>query len=209
MSLRFKSLFRRMSKDHGPSSSQQGSKGVSSNPSGDAPKGKELPAKEQKGAQGKKNSASQILGPDIQPLPTVKEEKKSTQQQQQQSTKSTSKKMEGKGKENILVPTPATRTLPPPPPTNTNTDHHALQQQPPPQTTTSEHPTAAPTSSSSSTSSSYLEKNMLEKMVSDLAKNNESKKQEIAALKMEINRLKVRKTTMYVSSTLNGVCVCV
>ena len=35
------------------------------------------------------------------------------------------------------------------------------------------------------------EKSKLEKMVSDLIRNNESKKQEIAALKMEINRLKV------------------
>ncbi|RXG71421.1 hypothetical protein Avbf_01568 [Armadillidium vulgare] len=37
----------------------------------------------------------------------------------------------------------------------------------------------------------FIEKNDLEKMVSDLIKNNESKKQEIAALKMENNRLKV------------------
>lgn len=41
------------------------------------------------------------------------------------------------------------------------------------------------------------EKSNLERMVSDLIKNSESKKQEIAALKMEINRLKVRSFFLF------------
>lgn len=174
----FSASSNRMSKDHGPSSSNQGSKGVSSNPSGDATKGgKELLTKEQKGAPGKKHSAPHVLlGPDVPSLPTVKEEKKT---QSSSNTKPASRKMESKGKENVMVPTPAARTTAMPPCSDLAYTHP----QPPPTLT----PTLA---HSDPPSASFPEKNLLEKTVSDLVKNNESKKQEIAALKMEINRLK-------------------
>ncbi|XP_042207448.1 cytospin-A-like isoform X5 [Homarus americanus] len=167
----------RMSKDHGGSSSHHGSKGAANTAAGDKVKDHAL-KDHQKGSSSsssssKKSSTSSSATPDMQPLPTLKEEKK-----QQSSSKSHSKKMEAKGKENMgaasaITPLPPARTMVPPQPT-----------QPP------DHP--QPTSPTSSTSSvvSFPEKAQLEKTVSDLVKNAEYKKQEIAALKMEINRLK-------------------
>ncbi|XP_069948145.1 cytospin-A isoform X4 [Cherax quadricarinatus] len=156
----------RMSKDHGGAGSHHGSKGTATTPAGE--KSKDHPVKEQHKGASKKSSSP--VAPDMQPLPTLKEEKK------QQSISKSNKKMESKNsnKENMGVPTPATRTLVPPQPPD-------LPQ-----------PQLQPTSPTSSTSSatSFPEKAQLEKTVSDLVKNAESKKQEIAALKMEINRLK-------------------
>ncbi|XP_071547035.1 cytospin-A-like isoform X2 [Panulirus ornatus] len=159
----------RMSKDHGGSGSHHGSKG-STNLASD--KAKDHHARDQKGAS-KKSSASSSTVPDMHPLPTLKEEKK-----QQSSNKSSAKKMEAKGKENVPAPVPATRTMVPPQPTQ------------PPDLAHPELTPTSPTSTSSSATDTFPEKAQLEKTVSDLVKNAESKKQEIAALKMEINRLK-------------------
>ncbi|XP_069171476.1 cytospin-A isoform X15 [Procambarus clarkii] len=160
----------RISKDHGGAGSQQGSKGTATNAAGDK-------AKDQHKGVSKKSSSSSVSS-DMQTLPTLKEEKK------QQSSSKANRKMEGKGsnKENMALPTPATRTMVPSPP---------LPTQPPDLA----HPHLQPTSPTSptfstSSASSFPEKAQLEKTVSDLVKNAESKKQEIAALKMEINRLK-------------------
>ncbi|MPC73362.1 hypothetical protein E2C01_067688 [Portunus trituberculatus] len=146
MSLRFKSLFRRMSKDHGGAgSNHQGSKGSSASAAG-------VPG--DKGT-GKKGAAGQ----DMQPLPTLKEERKT------QST-SKGKKMDAKGKENSA---------------------------PPPSKGPEAAPAPVPAPAPAPAPATFPEKAHLEKTISDLVRNSESKKQEIAALKMEINRLKVGK----------------
>lgn len=167
-----------MSKDHGGTGSHHGSKG-STNLASD--KAKDHHARDQKGAS-KKSSASSSTVPDMHPLPTLKEEKK-----QQSSNKSSTKKMEAKGKENVPAPVPATRTLVP------DLAHPDLS------------PTS-PTSTSSSSTETFPEKAQLEKTVSDLVKNAESKKQEIAALKMEINRLKVGASPCFGAVTVRYFC---
>lgn len=157
----------RMSKDHG-GSGQQGSKGGggSAIPS--------LPKEQQQKGPSKKISATSAGAPDMQPMPTLKEEKK------HQSTTKTNhqKKMESnKGKENQ-------------PQFASNANSRTMVQ---PQQQPTQPPLDTMTTllfNSATSSCSCPEKTQLEKTVSDLVKNCESKKQEIAALKMEINRHK-------------------
>ncbi|XP_064105920.1 cytospin-A-like isoform X4 [Macrobrachium nipponense] len=165
----------RMSKDHG-GSGQQGHKS-----SGGGAITTSTKEQNQKGTSKKISTSSAGGGPDVQSLPTLKEEKKPPT-----NKSSGSQKMEaGKDKENQPLSNAKTQVMPPqptqPPDTTTTTTL----------STTPQIPDAALGPNLDATSScSCSDKPQLEKTVSDLVKNCESKKQEIAALKMEINRLK-------------------
>ncbi|KAK7083131.1 Calponin y domain, partial [Halocaridina rubra] len=160
----------RMSKDHG-GSGQQGTKGTAQTPATTKDLQQKVPVK--------KISASSAGG-DMQPLPTLKEEKHSVVK----TNCSHQKKMENKGKEN-QQPVDSGTTItsrnivsPTEIPNNAETKHAPAV-------------TTAPNASTNVTSSCNCpEKAQLEKTISDLVRNCESKKQEIAALKMEINRHK-------------------
>lgn len=194
MSLRFKSLFRRMSKDHGGSSGHHGTKGSSSSAKEHLSNAKEPTTKGGKKASSSSSSSSSscATSPDMQPLPTVKEEKRPPSSKLGIPVK----RMENaKNKENasaaaVAASAPAsTRVLAPPQPTQPP-DTLVMPSHPPPPTGGAPATAVAATNTSSSLGS-FPEKAQLEKTVSDLVKNAESKKQEIAALKIEINRLKV------------------
>uniref|UniRef100_A0A0P4W758 Calponin-homology (CH) domain-containing protein n=2 Tax=Scylla olivacea TaxID=85551 RepID=A0A0P4W758_SCYOL len=113
------------------------------------------------GVPGEKGTGKKgAAGQDMQPLPTLKEEKKT------QST-SKGKKMDAKGKENAAPP--ASKG---------------------PEAAPAAAPAAVEVPAPAPAPTTFPEKAHLEKTISDLVRNSESKKQEIAALKMEINRLK-------------------
>ncbi|XP_047480797.1 cytospin-A-like isoform X5 [Penaeus chinensis] len=183
----------RMSKDHGGSSGHHGTKGSSSS----SAKEHLSNAKEPTTKGGKKvssssssSSSSCATSPDMQPLPTVKEEKRPPSSKLGIPVK----RMENtKNKENasaaVAASAPAsTRVLAPPQPTQPP-DALVMPSHPPPPTGGAPATAVAATNTSSGLGS-FPEKAQLEKTVSDLVKNAESKKQEIAALKIEINRLK-------------------
>ena len=164
MSLRLKHLFRRISRDHG-----------SQNPAGSSSSfGKSTSASSNSGTEAKKKSFVSYT-PDS--LATVKEEKstkhksrKMSEPVQSRTTSSGGSRKEAKlsaSNDNLCGVPPRKKA--------------SMQEAP--------HPADA-----AEVGGESEEKFRLEKMVSDLIKNNECKKQEIAALKMEINRLKVRGT---------------
>lgn len=173
-----------MSKDHG-GSGQQGSKG-----GGAIPAPTKNQQQQQKGPNKKISSSSAGGAPDMQPLPTLKEEKKYSANSKSSSSSNSGnnlKKMDTKGKENQQ---PVVSSV------SSNSSRIVSPSEPfqAPETPTKHSPNApiTPTTTSSNDTSSCNcpEKSQLEKTVSDLVKNCESKKQEIAALKMEINRHK-------------------
>ena len=208
MSQRFKSFFRRMSKDHGSGSSSSSQSGSSNHKTTDAPNQGSTSAATPSSKSNKKTSVTS--GGDMQTLATVKEEKKNTK-----TTKSTNRKMSASATANKdVVPTSTSvNSIPvtiPPDRGGTNvttstkgsssTDesgrHGNAMGTPPSATTTGasvfyDNTPSDNTPSASSSATLMVEKQNLEKVVSDLVKNAETKKQEIAALKMEINRLKV------------------
>ncbi|XP_068232743.1 cytospin-A-like isoform X2 [Palaemon carinicauda] len=152
----------RMSKDHGGSGQQASKSGGGGG--GSIPTSTKDPPN-QKGPGKKLSTTSTGGGPDVQSLPTVKEEKKAPTNK----TSGTKKMDTGKDKENQTTAMPPQPALPP----DTTTGMITNPQNP-----------------DATSSCSCSDKPQLEKTVSDLVKNCESKKQEIAALKMEINRLK-------------------
>nr|XP_027209830.1 cytospin-A-like isoform X3 [Penaeus vannamei] len=183
----------RMSKDHGGSSGHHGTKGSSSSAKEHLSNAKEPTTKGGKKASSSSSSSSSscATSPDMQPLPTVKEEKRPPSSKLGIPVK----RMENaKNKENasaaaVAASAPAsTRVLAPPQPTQPP-DTLVMPSHPPPPTGGAPATAVAATNTSSSLGS-FPEKAQLEKTVSDLVKNAESKKQEIAALKIEINRLK-------------------
>ncbi|XP_037781397.1 cytospin-A-like isoform X6 [Penaeus monodon] len=182
----------RMSKDHGGSSGHHGTKG-SSSAKEHLSNAKEPTTKGGKKASSSSSSSSSscATSPDMQPLPTVKEEKRPPSSKLGIPVK----RMENtKNKENasaaaVAASAPAsTRVLAPPQPTQPP-DTLVMPSHPAPPTGGAPATAVAATNTSSSLGS-FPEKAQLEKTVSDLVKNAESKKQEIAALKIEINRLK-------------------
>lgn len=182
-----------MSKDHGGSSGHHGTKG-SSSAKEHLSNAKEPTTKGGKKASSSSSSSSSscATSPDMQPLPTVKEEKRPPSSKLGIPVK----RMENtKNKENasaaaVAASAPAsTRVLAPPQPTQPP-DTLVMPSHPAPPTGGAPATAVAATNTSSSLGS-FPEKAQLEKTVSDLVKNAESKKQEIAALKIEINRLKV------------------
>lgn len=182
-----------MSKDHGGSSGHHGTKGSSSSAKEHLSNAKEPTTKGGKKASSSSSSSSSscATSPDMQPLPTVKEEKRPPSSKLGIPVK----RMENaKNKENasaaaVAASAPAsTRVLAPPQPTQPP-DTLVMPSHPPPPTGGAPATAVAATNTSSSLGS-FPEKAQLEKTVSDLVKNAESKKQEIAALKIEINRLK-------------------
>ncbi|XP_063606663.1 cytospin-A-like isoform X3 [Penaeus indicus] len=183
----------RMSKDHGGSSGHHGTKGSSSSSAKEhLSNAKEPTTKGGKKASSSSSSSSSscATSPDMQPLPTVKEEKRPPSSKLGIPVK----RMENtKNKENasaaaVAASAPAsTRVLAPPQPTQPP-DALVMPSHPPP--TGGAPATAVAATNTSSSLGSFPEKAQLEKTVSDLVKNAESKKQEIAALKIEINRLK-------------------